>query len=107
MTRLPLVSLLVLSLHLPVTPHLSPLTHQERDTDYRSQNFSDLKSRLALAWRGEKSLEETWPSLVRGLRRRLETVRGAGYVPSLHFKHINNNGGHLPAATLDKLRRRE
>ena len=70
---------------------------------HRSQYFSELKSRLSLAWRGEKSLEETWPSLVRGLRRRLETLRGAGSVPSLHFKHINNNGGHLPAATLDKV----
>ena len=69
----------------------------------RSQYFSELKSRLSLAWRGEKSLEETWPSLVRALRRRLDTVRGAGSVPSLHFKHLNNNGGHLPAAALDKV----
>ena len=60
-------------------------------------------SELSCGAGGEKSLEETWPSLVRGLRRRLETVRGAGSVPSLHFKHINNNGGHLPAATLDKV----
>ena len=76
-------------------------------SSHRSQYFSQLKSRLSLAWRGEKSLEETWPSLVRGLRRRLETVRGAGSVPSLHFKHINNNGGHLPAATLDKVRHQQ
>ena len=69
----------------------------------RSQYFSQLKSRLSLAWRAERSLEETWPSLVRALRKRLDSLRGAASVPSIHFKHIKNNGGNLPAATLDKV----
>ena len=69
----------------------------------RSQNFSELKSRVSVAWRAEKSLEETWPSLLQGLRRRLESLRGAASVPSVHLKHIRNNGGNLPAAALDKV----
>ena len=69
----------------------------------RSQNFSELKSRLSVAWRAEKSLEETWPSLLQRLRRRLESLRGADSVPSVHLKHIRNNGGNLPAAALDKV----
>ena len=36
MTRIPRLLLLLLSLAL-VTAHLSPLTHQETDTDYRYQ----------------------------------------------------------------------
>ena len=50
MTRLLLVSLLLLSLQLPVTPHLSPLTHQEVDTDYRYHRIRETLDIIAGCW---------------------------------------------------------
>ena len=75
------------------------------NTLYRSQYFSSVKSQLSLAWRAPQSLEETWESLVRRLRRRLGSTVSSpgGGVPSVHFRDIYNNGGNIPAAALDKV----
>ena len=75
------------------------------NTLYRSQYFSSVKSQLSLAWRAPQSLEETWESLVRRLRRRLGSTVSypGGGVPSVHFRDIYNNGGNIPAAALDKV----
>ena len=75
------------------------LSEDDLETDYRSQQYAEVKQSLLAAWQAKTGLEKVWDQLVRKLEKRLEAVKeqSSAGVPVVHFRDIVNNGGKFPA----------
>lgn len=74
------------------------LSSDDLETDYRSQQYAEVKQSLMAAWQADTGVEKVWDKLVKRLEKRLEAVReqGSDGVPVVQFRDIINNGGKLP-----------